>query len=67
MILFTKILKITSPFRKYNFEIFLGFKMALLKYLKRVDAKKPIKIDNVLTEARWAIFICYANVIDRIG
>ena len=48
MILFTKISKITSPFRKYNFEIFLGFKMALLKYLKRVDAKKPIKIDNVL-------------------
>ncbi len=33
---------------KDNFEIFLGFKMALLKYFKRVDAKKPIKIDNVL-------------------
>ena len=48
MILFTKISKITSPFRKYSFEIFLGFKMALLKYLKRVDAKKPIKINNVL-------------------
>ena len=38
--------------------------MTLLKYLKRVDAKK---LDNVLTKARWPIIICYANAIDRIG
>ena len=44
-----KILKITSHFRKYNFELFLGsFKMALLKYFKWVDVKKPTKIGIVL-------------------
>ena len=49
MSLFTKISKITSHFWKYNFEIFLGsFKMALLKYFKRVNAKKPTKIGIVL-------------------
>ena len=49
MKLFSKISKITSHFRKYNFEIFLGsFKMAMLKYLKHVDKKKPTKIDTVL-------------------
>ena len=49
MSLSTKISKITRYFRKYNFEIFLGnFKMVLLKYFKRVDAKKPMKIDIVL-------------------
>ena len=46
MSLFTKISKIT---RYFHFEIFLGnFKMVLLKYFKRVDAKKPMKIDIVL-------------------
>ena len=49
MSLFTKISKITSHFWNYNFEIFLGsFKTALLKYFKRVDAKKPTKIGIVL-------------------
>ena len=49
MTLFTKISKITNHFRKYNFEIFLGsFKMVLLKYFRRVDAKKPMKIGIVL-------------------
>ena len=49
MKLFLKISKITSHFQKYNFKIFLGsFKMAMLKYLKRVDKKKPTKIDTVL-------------------
>ena len=64
MILCTKISKIPSPFRKHDFEIFLGFKMALLKYLKQVDAKKPI---NVLLKPNGPIVICYANVINRIG
>ena len=49
MSLFTKISKITSHFRKYNFEIFLdSFKMVLLKYFKQVDAKKPTKIGIVI-------------------
>ena len=49
MKLFLNISKITSHFRKYNFEIIIlaqGFKM--WKYLKRLDKEKPTKIDTVL-------------------
>ena len=46
---FSNISKITSHFRKYNFEIIIlaqGFKM--WKYLKGLDKEKPTKIDTVL-------------------
>ena len=49
MNLFTKVSKITSYFLNLILKYFLGsFKMALLKYFKRVDAKKPTKIGIVL-------------------
>ena len=49
MSLFAKILKITSLFRKYNFEIFFGqFQNGTVEVLLVGDANKPTKIGIVL-------------------
>ena len=49
MKLFLNISKITSHFRKNIISKFFGsFKMAMWKYLKRFDKKKPTRIDTVL-------------------